>query len=236
MKSILSGILIFFSSITLSEFEINPNSDTYTFNLEPFIAEYSQMGSTLNIKTSISPDSAVYNIVMSMPDLSNPSRVITDVLGISSKNGEFIYRNFQLPLPTWTYNKASYSDEKVVLEIYSGDVLKQETAISEEPVFDGTFAFWQLAGISRSLNKFSINRWRKNAEGLETGLSSTFSFDRTEVLTVNNQKFNCRVFVVEADNNVKLINFISDSAPYLIKQNYSANGQEVTVLDLVKIF
>ena len=235
MKSL---IIILLTSITLilnNNVEIHPDSDAYTFDLKPFRAEYSQMGNKLDISTSFSPDESVYNIMMSMPDLSNSSQKTTDVIGISSLNGAFIYRNFQLPVPSWTYNKAAYLDGKVELKEYSEVGMKEQAIESKNPVFEGTFSYWQLSGIDHSETSFNLNRWRKTPTGLEVGPSATFNYNRKEVVTVNDHEFSCRVFVVELESGDILTSFVTDQPPYLIKQDYSTKGQVISVITLLKV-
>ena len=229
--------LIFLTSITLflsTDSEIQPNSDAYTFDLKPFRAEYLQMGNRLDISTSFSSDKRVYNIIMSMPDLSNPSQKNTDVIGISSLNGAFIYRNFQLLMPSWTYNKVTYLNGKIVLKEYSEVEMQEQVIESMNPFFDGTFAYWQLSGIDHSETSFNLNRWRKTLNGLEVGPSAIFEYDRKEVITINEREFICRVFIVELESGDTLTSFVADQPPYLIKQDYYNNGQEISLITLLK--
>ncbi|MBO6522476.1 MAG: hypothetical protein JJ971_01500 [Balneolaceae bacterium] len=235
VRSLLTVLLVSITLHSETNDVLNPNSDAYTFSLESFRAEYVQMGNRFDITTSFSPDESVYNIMMSMPDISNPNRMITDVIGLSSLNGAFIYRNFHSPMPNWTYNKSTYLNDSVVLKEYSKLEMKEQVVESKNPVFDGTFAYWQLAGIDNSEKSFSLNRWRKTANGVEVGASAVFENDRNELVTINGRSFNCRVFVVELGNGDTLTSYTADEPPYLIKQDYQTNGQEINLIFLVKL-
>ena len=148
MNKLLSILLMLGSGFfSYSQDVIYPNSPSYHFELENFEATYSQMGASLHVAASTSPDGKLYNIKMSMPDLLNPSRIITDIIGISAEDGSFIYRDFHLPLPTYTYNRVSYAQGKLSSRTFSEKTMVSDTIESSNPLFDGTFAFWQLGGM-----------------------------------------------------------------------------------------
>lgn len=237
MKKLFS-LLFFLSSIVCSaQTEINPSSDVYSFNIKPFNALYSQMGSTLLVSTSQSADKKIYNISMSMADLANPSRVITDVIGLSTQDGSFVYRDFHLPMPSWTFNRVQYTDAKVAIESFSRSGSQKSEKESPERVFDGTFVYWQLSGIDQSIPSFKVNRWKYTPQGLVVGIpEAAFELQKKEDVSVDGNMYACRVYSIEAAPGVKVICYVSDEAPYLIKQEYrQGDGEPTTILSLYKM-
>lgn len=234
-RIILCGLGLFFTYSGVAQFQVSPTSEEYHFDLGSFGAEYNQMGNTMFVDSRLSTDGQVYNITMRMPDLSNPSRIITDVIGVSSKNGAFIYRDFHLPMPKWSYNRANYSDGKIHHVIYSETGVSSEEVEASAEVFDGTFAYWQLSGVDGEIGSFGLNRWKKSGSGLEAGISPHFKMEGTEEVRVGERIFYCRRYTVEPTNGIAVISYVSDEAPYLIRQDYTRGEQKMTILELVRV-
>lgn len=229
VMALLVGIQI--SSV--AQEQILPGGQGFDFSLSAFSADYVQMGRTLSVNTSTSADGKVYNVVMSMPDFTNPSRIITDIVGISNTTGAFLYRDFHLPLPSWSYNRVEHKAGNIIHQSFGGSAVATDSTSMADAVFDGTFAYWQLAGVSQSVNGFSLNRWKATPQGLVAGLSPEFKYERRQELTVGEQTFTCRVFSVEAAPGTKIINYISNKAPYLIRQEMErGSSPAISILEL----
>ncbi len=221
MKIILSITILLISLASHAQSEIDPTSGSYTFKMEPFSVVYSQLETELFVTTSHSVDRTIYNVVMSMPDIANQSRVITDVIGVAVKDGSFIYRDFHFPMPSWKFNRVRYDDQKISIESFSASGTEKEERESTKPVFDGTFVYWQLAGVAKSADNFVINRWKQSSEGLVVGMSAaSFRLEGKKDIKIGEDTYNCRVYAVEAAPGTKVICYVSDQAPYLIKQEY----------------
>lgn len=237
MKSFLTLVLISFAWISWAQTPIYPTSDTYSFDLVPFQAEYLQMGSVLTVHTSRSADGIGYNVVMIMPDLNEPSRVSTDVIGISAKDGSFSYRDFGFALPARSIKRVEFDESKLSVATYSSSGNTQEEIASSEKVFDGTFVYWQLAGISRRVDSFTINRWRQTPEQVEAGMSAAaFVLDGKEDVSAAGKSFRCRRYTAEAGPDTKIICYVAEEAPYLIRQTYQQGDAEpMAILELSKL-
>ena len=227
MKQLMYASLIMACSYSHAQAEIDPSSSSYQFSMEPFHAVYDQMGSQIRVNTHLSTDSTSYQIVMSMPTLANQARITTDVIGLSASDGTFAYRDFHLSAPTWAYNRAVYKDGKVMVESFAEDGKTSKEALSPKPVFDGTFAYWQLAGVDNAVTSFVMNRWKYSPAGLVVGMS-TVPFERVgkEELTVGGTAYKCQIYEVAAGPEAKLICYVADEAPYLIRQTYQQGDTE----------
>lgn len=223
-------ILCSSSFIVMAQEDIYPDSKSFEFKFSPFQATYSQMGQLLKVDMRLSADKKVFNVVMSMPDLTNPSRSITDVIGVSAIDGAFVYRDFHLPLPQWTYNRVEHTDGRLVMESFSADGEKRQQKEINGKLFDGTFAYWQLGSVSPSLNSFTLNRWKTSPNGLVTGASAAFKVEGSRNISVADHSFSCKIFTVEAGPGVKILNYVADEAPYLIKQEYQQGSGPATVV------
>gem|GEM_PF-5788597 len=229
---------ILFCSVSMSsQTVVTPDSKHFQFKLEPFSATYSQMGSTLAVETSLSLDSKMYQINMSMPNVRSPSRLITDVIGLEAETGAVVYRDFHLLLPSWSYNRMEVNKGSIHLASYGEHAVKLDSALVGGKVFDGTFGFWLLSGINDTVDSFMLNRWKQSPKGLEVGLSPTFTVEGREMITINEVEYACAVIAVAAAPGVKIVSYVSEQAPYLIKQVYLQGdnpGMEVLRLQKMK--
>lgn len=216
---------------------IYPTSETYSFDLVPFQAEYLQMGSVLTVHASQSTDATGYNVVMIMPDLNEPSRVSTDVIGLSSADGSFVYRDFGFALPARSIKRVEFEDSKLSVATYTMSGNTREEISSPEKVFDGTFVYWQLAGVSRQVKSFTINRWRQTPQQVEAGMSAAaFVLEGKEEISAAGRPFMCRRYTAEAGPDTRIICYVADEAPYLIRQTYQQGEAEPTaILELSKV-
>lgn len=237
MKLLLISILLSFSLHSFAQAEIDPASDLHSFKMESFTAEYTQMGNKLIVSTNFSSDQAMYNVTMSIPDLSNRSKIITDVIGISAADGSFLYRDFHLLVPAWSYNRVRYETDKILIESFSKEGIEKSEKQSEQPVFDGTFVYWQLSGIDPSVDSFVLRRWKQTPQGLVVGLSTApFGLESKKEVIVGEEKYVCRIYEVEIATDTKVICYVSDQAPYLIRQEYQ-QGEAIpsTILELSRV-
>ncbi len=237
MKLLLISALLSFSLFSIAQTEIDPISDSHAFRMESFTAEYAQMGSNLIVSTSFSSDQSMYNVTMSMPDLSNRSRIITDVIGISAADGSFAYRDFHLMLPAWSFNRVRYEIDKILIESFTNEGVEKNEKQTEQPVFDGTFAYWQLSGIDPSVDSFVLRRWKQTPQGLVVGLSTApFVLNGKKEVIVGREKYDCRIYEVEIAAGTKVICYVSDQAPYLIRQEYQqGEANPSTILELSRV-
>ncbi len=237
MKRFFTLFLSLVVYLSWAQTPIYPTSEMYSFDLTPFHAEYMQMGSKLTVQASKSANELGYNVVMIMPDLSNPTRVSTDVIGLSATNGAFVYRDFGFALPSPSIKRVEYADAKISVFSFAASGNKQEEIASSKKVFDGTFVYWQLAGISVEVESFTINRWRQTPQQVEAGMSSAaFVLGGKEKVIAAGKEFACRRYSVEAGPETKIICYVSKEAPYLIRQDYQQGGSEpTTILQLSKM-
>lgn len=232
---LLMGALLCSNSIN-SQTTIKPDSKHFEFKLEPFAATYSQMGSTLAVQTSISADDKMYQVNMSMPNARNPSRLITDVLGLEAETGAVVYRDFHLLMPSWSFNRMEVDKGSIHLASYGGPAVKIDSVLVSGKVFDGTFGFWQLSGIDDGVEIFTLNRWKQGPKGLEVGLSPAFTVEGREIVTINAVEYDCRLISVVPAPGVKIVSYVSEQAPYLIKQVYlQGDNTNTEVLRLQKM-
>ncbi len=226
-----------FIGVGLAQTPIYPTSDAYSFDLVPFQVEYLQMGSVLTVCTSQSTDGEGYNVVMIMPDLNEPTRVSTDVIGLSAQDGSFVYRDFGFALPSRSIKRVEFDESKLSVATYAESGNTQDEMASPEKVFDGTFVYWQLAGVSRNVKSFTINRWRQTPQKVEAGMSEVaFVLDGKEEVSAAGKQFACRRYTAEAGPATKIICYVAEEAPYLIRQTYQQDGAEpMTILELSKV-
>ncbi len=219
-----------------AQVSITPESKEFHFQLLPFSALYQQMGTNLSLETSHSADGKLYQVNMSMPDASRPNRLITDVLGLDVNNGAIVYRDFHLLMPAWSYNRMEKSQSTLRLNSYGKDNPIRDSTELKGEVFDGTVAYWLLSGLEESVKEFKLRRWKYTPNGLQVGYSPTFKAQGKEQLTINEIKYDCRIFSVEAAPGVEIVSYVSNQAPYLIKQVYKQGDQpEMEVLRLQKM-
>ncbi len=234
-------ILFFFTAISLSaQTAIYPKSKAFVFSkFQPFQAEYTQMQYSLKVMCSLSPDKSVYNIVMIMPDGLDINHVLTDVIGIDAKTGDFLYRNFSLLYPVkMNFNVKRKKDHLMVQKMTSQGSSLDSISLDERGVFDGTFAFWLMRGMDYNKNpSFKMNTWKTGQKGIEANLSSEVRFKEKVDLKIGGQTFICDQLIQSSSQGVKIISYISKEAPYLIKQEY-VKGDEapVTILEFKSLF
>ena len=236
MKYYITSILIILVFNLNAQTAFDPSSDAYTFKMKPFHAQYTQMGSDLLVSTALSADGSGYNVTMSMMDMTNPTRRITDVIGLSSTDGSFVYRDFHMLVPSWIYYRARISEGQLILDGYNNTGTSRDSIAVKKPVFDGTFVYWQLGGVDSSKEEFRIQRWKQSPGGLVAGASPSFKSNGRETIEVGGKSYKCRVLEVEAAPGVKIICYVSDEVPYLIKQEFK-QGDTVPqpVLTLVRV-
>lgn len=232
-------LVICVTQICFAQEEVFPGSKSYSFQMKGFHADYSQMGSKLSVHTGRSDDGKTYNIVMIMPDLNKPDQISTDVIGISTSDGSFLYRDFGFAVPDKrSFKKVEYGDDKIIVATLSATEPRLEEIDCPQKVFDGTFVYWQLVGMSSSVESFTFNRWRQTPQKVEAGMSATaFVLDGTQKLKAAGQAFSCRIYSAEAAPGTKIICYVSDEAPYLIRQEYQQGDSDpVTMLELTKVW
>jgi len=235
MKNLLILLSLFAFQQVCGQPNITPNSKEFTFQLKPFEALYSQMGGQLHVRTSLSPNGNVYNIVMSMANMTNSSEMITDVMGLSSENGAFIYRDYHLLMPSWSYNRVRIQGGMLEKTSFNNEGSTNQSVETEALIFDGTFIFWMISGVDKSINEFTVERWKDGPGGIVSGASGKMTSDGSVSVQVGDRTYDCRKFVVEAAPGVKVITYVSDTAPYLIKQEYvQGSAGSRTVLELLK--
>lgn len=234
----LSSFLAIYSAS--AQKEIYPSSPEFNLsNFKVFKADYRQMGVPMHIATSISNDSLTYNVSMTMPDMSNNSKIITDVIGFDAKNGCFKYRNFHLLQPVKSYVQVEKkTDTLTMLSLQGNHVDRKEIGTKNKLYFDGTFVYWLLSGLLDStLKSFKMNTWKYTPKGLTVGLSPVFHIKGTEKIYVSGIEFICSKIVIEPYSGVKINCYISKSAPYLIKQEYvQGTSKPVTIIQLEKVY
>ncbi|NET31695.1 MAG: hypothetical protein F6K19_06800 [Cyanothece sp. SIO1E1] len=238
MRSIILMLFVGLSYLphSYAQISITPESKEFQFELIPFSAIYQQMGTSLSLETSRSADGKMYQVSMCMPDASRPDRIITDVLGLDAHSGAIVYRDFHLLMPAWSYNRMEKTPTSLRLNSYGQETISRDSTTLEGEVFDGTLAYWLLSGMSESVEEFKLRRWKYTPNGLEVGYSPTFKAKGREQLTISEIKYDCRIFSVEAAPGVEIVSYVSNQAPYLIKQVYKQGGQpEMEVLRLQKM-
>lgn len=220
----------------LAQPQIDPTSESYTFKMKPFCAEYSQMGSKMLVNATQSPDGSVFNVIMSMPDVSAPQKVITDVIGLS-KDGSFVYRDFHMPFPSWAYHRAAYRDDSIKIESFSKAGANVQAKDVNTPVFDGSFLYWQLVDVNKELKSFYLQRWKMSPQGPEVGKTGApFLLSGEAEITIGDINYKCRIYSVEVAPGSQIRSYVSDQKPYLIKQEYQQGENDlVPIITLTKL-
>ncbi len=233
MKNLLSALLLLVVWQLAGQQRISPQSEQYKFSFQPFQATYTQMGTDMTVKTEHSPDGSTYNVSMIMPSIADPSKAITDVIGLSAEDGSFVYRDFQSLMPDWSFNTVVAKGKNLQMSRFKTGGNERDSVVLATKVFDGTFVNWQLAGLAPTVTAVSFHRWRHTPrKGLEVGWSATLTMEKETELRIASRTYPCKVWTMEPAPGVKIVCYISRKAPYLIKQEYQRGDQVDTILEL----
>lgn len=241
MKKSILIISTFLTTIFVSHAQtaIYPESPEYNFSAYvPFKAEYSQMGMSMLVITTKSADNIGYNVSMTMPDMINPSRVITDVIGMKAKDAAFSYRNFHLLQPSRYYMQVESKDTLIsLIRSNEKEIRKSSIETNDKGCFDGTFVYWLLGGINYTKTKsFKMNTWKYTPQGLAIGLTPIFTNEGKASISINGANYHCNKIVVSPAPGVQLISYVAEKAPYLIKQEYvQGDNKAMTIIELKKV-
>ncbi len=222
-----------------SQAKIYPSSPEFNLSyLKAFKADYDQMGMTVHVMTLLETNGVNYNISMIMPDITDPDKIITDVIGMNKKTGSFKYRNFHLLRPSISYNQVEKKGDTLFMKNLQNKELDIKKLKTKESYFDGTFIYWLLHGVIDSkIKSFKMNTWKYTSKGLKVELSPTFEMKGVGTINVSGMEFECTKIVVEPSPGIQLNSYISKSAPYLIKQEYvQGTSDPVAILQLKKLY
>jgi len=204
---------------------------------QPFAAEYEQSGVRMRVESvKTGGERPIYSTIMIMP---HPKfGVGTDHIGHYADDFAFAFRRFGF--------RGSYlhveAQDKVLFfsrmplppDETPGSVLKKPI---EKPFFDGTMAYWFLAGLPLKLGyTVRLAGWRPGEDGPELSATPPFEVVGKETITAGDgTEYDCWLVEVKG-SRFTLRNYVTQRAPYLIQQvMVLPDGKQETVVRLMRM-